>query len=241
MKRHLYNSKIGKAGWFVKRFGLAEVFLKPIRTVFSPVILPFLPRRAFSFHGRELELFYHRYNMTWVSERCVEVPVARFYLEQQKGGRILEVGNVLSHYRAIQHEVLDKFEKGRGVINEDIVAFAPGHQYDFILSISTIEHIGFDDDSAGDSATKILAALASCRRLLKPSGRLVITVPLGYNPQLDALIREGTLGATRQSFLKKIARLEWTPVDQAAALECRYKAPFPYANAILVAEFGADQ
>ncbi|MSU63261.1 MAG: hypothetical protein EXS31_12835 [Pedosphaera sp.] len=239
MKRHLYNSKLGKVSWFVKRFGLAEVVLKPVRVLFAPVIIPFLSREFFSYHGRQLELFHHRYNMTWASERCVEVPVARFYLEQHAGGRILEVGNVLSHYSPIDHEVLDKFEKGPGVINEDVVLFAPADKYDLILSISTFEHIGFDDDSTSASAPKILAALAACRKLLKPSGRVIITVPIGYNLELDELIRTGTLGATRKTFLKKTGSKLWLSVDQGTALECKYKEPFPYANAILVAEFDA--
>ena len=32
------------------------------------------------------------------------------------------------------------------VINEDITYFQPNHKYDLIVSISTFEHIGFDED-----------------------------------------------------------------------------------------------
>ncbi len=239
MKRHLYNSKLGKVSWFVKRFGPAEVILKPVRMLFAPLIIPFLPEEHFNFHGQQLRMFYHRYNMTWASERCVEVPLARFYLEQHAGGRILEVGNVLSHYSPVDHAVLDKFEKGPGVINEDVVLFTPAVKYDLILSISTFEHIGFDDDSTSASAPKILGALAACRKLLSPPGRLIITVPIGYNPELDELIRTGALGATRKTFLKKTETRLWISVDQSTGLECKYRKPFPYANAILVAEFEA--
>ncbi|MBI3875430.1 MAG: hypothetical protein HY300_05630, partial [Verrucomicrobia bacterium] len=144
MSRHLYNSTWGRVAWFVRRFGAAELFLKPLRVAFAPVILPFLPRGTFHFRGRELEYFHHRYNMTWATERGVEMPVARAYLEEFRNRRALEVGNVLAHYGPVAHDVLDKFERGPRVINADIVDFAPAAPYDLVLSISTFEHIGFD-------------------------------------------------------------------------------------------------
>jgi SAM-dependent methyltransferase len=241
MKKHLYNSGFGKVKWFIDRFGAREVFLKPMRIAFAPLIIPRLPRRIFEFEGRKLEYFYHRYNMTWASERCIEVPIARDYLSRFAGRAALEVGNVLSHYGPVTHEVLDKFEKGPCVINEDIVTFAPGKAYDLILSVSTFEHIGFDDEAAEPSGEKIRAALGACRRLLKPDGLLVITVPIGYNPHLDALIRTGGLGARREIFFKRTGQLEWRSVDRNEALACRFKSPFPYANAILLAEFQAEE
>lgn len=151
--------------------------------------------------------------------------------------RTLEVGNVLAHYGPIKHQVLDKFETGPGVINEDIVTFRPLQSYDLILSISTFEHIGFDDASEGSSSEKILEAIRSCRGLLSASGKLVITVPIGYNPELNLLIGSGRLGAAAQTFLRKTGRQEWRECSRDEALRCEYKSPFPYANAILVAEF----
>ena len=60
---------------------------------------------------------------------------------------IFEVGSVLSHYFPINHDVLDKYEKGHGVINQDVVDFKPHNKYDLIVSISTLEHVGFDDNT----------------------------------------------------------------------------------------------
>jgi SAM-dependent methyltransferase len=177
--------------------------------------------------------------MTWACERCVEVPVGRFYLDRFRDRRILEIGNVLSHYFPKRHAVLDKFEKGEGIINEDIVHFTPADRYDLVLSISTFEHIGFDDESSMPSDEKIRAALTACRKLLAPDGTLVITVPIGYNPHLDRLIREGTLGASHEVYFVREEFSAWRSADQAAALRRQYKRPFPYANAILVAEFTA--
>ncbi len=239
MKRHLYNSKLGKVAWFVERFGAAELLLKPWRVVFAPVILRSLPRKTFVFRDATLECLYHPYNMTWACERCVEVPIARSYLARVAGQRVLEVGNVLSHYGSVSHDVLDKFEKGERVINEDIVDFRPSMKYGLILSISTFEHIGFDDAAGEGSAAKIRTAVQSCRRLLEPGGKLVLTVPIGYNPELDTMLKQSELPLEREFYLRRTGRTEWEPIDKVTALACRYRRPYPYANAILVAECSA--
>jgi SAM-dependent methyltransferase len=235
--KHLYNTTIGKVPWFIKRFGAREVVLKPLRVIFAPAIIPFLPRKTFEFQGKSFPCFYHRYNMTWAGERCVEIPIAKSYLDQYPGKNVLEVGNVLSHYLPVSHEVLDKFEKGPGVINEDIIAFHPSKRYDLIISISTFEHIGFDDEASEPSGQKIKNAIEACRGLLTDGGKLVLTVPLGYNPDLDRMIGSGEIGASQEFYLRRVRRLNWEPARKDEALKCRYKAPFPYANAILVAEF----
>jgi hypothetical protein len=236
-KKHLYNTRFGKVRWFVARFGASEILLKPIRTVCAPVIIPLLKPAKFPFKGEQLNYFYHAYNMTWASERGIEVPIARRYLEKSGGKVVLEVGNVLSHYGPIRHEVLDKFEKGPGVINEDIISFQPEKRYDLILSISTFEHIGFDDETESSSAEKILEAIGACRRLLHEDGRLVITVPISYNPELNTLILQDSLGYAEGTFLKRTGHREWRECSKSEALTIDYKRPFPYANAILVAEF----
>jgi hypothetical protein len=239
VKKHLYNSKLSKVKWFVDRFGWKEVALKPLRNIFAPVIIPTLPKRTFRYKGEELPYVYHRYNMTWASERCVEVPIGRWWANRFNSGAVLEVGNVLSHYGPVQHQILDKFEKGAGVINEDIVTFRPGQKYELIFSISTFEHIGFDDEAEGSSATKILEAIEACRALLAPSGVLVITIPINYNPELDTLIAENRLPSKDRTFLFRRGYTDWFETDQASALKARYKAPFPYANAIMAAEFAS--
>ena len=110
-QKHLYSqSGFGKVRWFAARFGLAEIALKPLRTLLAPLIVPRLNQSDFVFKGETLSCFYHAYNMTWACERCVEVPIARSYQARVSSNNILEVGNVLSHYGVISHSVIDKFE-----------------------------------------------------------------------------------------------------------------------------------
>jgi hypothetical protein len=238
MKKHLYNSRIGKISWFIQRFGLSEVFLKPLRVGFAPLILPCLTKRTFRFDGVELEYFYHRYNMTWANERCLEVPIAKFVLDQSPKKRVLEVGNVLSHYFPASHDILDKYEKGKQVINQDIIDFQPHQKYDLILSISTFEHIGFDDEMAEGSTQKIAQAVEACINLLAAGGRFIMTVPMGYNPELDSLLREDRLPLSREIYFRRQTRWEWINCSKREALQCRFKTPYPYANGLLVGEAG---
>lgn len=236
-KEHLYNSRLGKVRWFVQRFGARELFLKPLRTVFAPVIIPTLERKNFTFRGESLPYLLHRYNMTWASERCVEVPIARSWTARHQPEQTLEIGNVLSHYGPVSHDILDKFEKAQGVINEDVLSFKPTKRYSLILSVSTFEHIGYDDETIGSSADKILTAINTCVKWLDRSGEMLVTVPIGYNPQLDDLLKENRLPAKDECYLKKHGSLDWRECTKQEALACRYKEPFPYANAIAVVRF----
>jgi hypothetical protein len=233
----LYNSGLGKVAWFIRRFGASEVVKKPLRMLLAPVILGRLNSGSFEFRGERLQYFYHRYNMTWATERCVEIPIGRLYANQVASDDLLEIGNVLSHYGPVQHGIVDKYEKGHGIINEDIVLFSPPKLYQLVLSISTFEHIGFDDGGNGPSAPKIMTAIEKCRGLLAVGGKLVATVPIGYNPELDQLIANNATGSSQQFFLKRVGPREWSNADKREALSFKYRAPYPYANAIAVMEW----
>jgi len=216
---------------------MKEVFCKPLRTVMAPYILRGIAEEEFKFGDTVLRYVYHKYNCTWINERCVEIPIARHFLERYEPGEVLEVGNVLAHYFTVSHDVVDKFEKGRGVINRDILEFKPAVSYRLIISISTFEHIGYDDSPAQRSETKIAQAMAACKALLAPGGKLVITVPIGYNADLDRMLLNNMLGAKQQWYMRRTAKRRWTTCDWPAAADCRYGTPHPYANAIMIGEF----
>lgn len=178
----------------------------------------FTPNKTFTFQGKSYKYFYNFYNLTWKNERAVEVPIIWDYVEQQRGKRILEVGNVLSWYFPIQHEVLDKYEIADGVINQDIVNYSPTEKYDLIVSISTLEHVGWDETPR--EPQKVFQAIEHLKTLLKPNSKMVITVPLGYNTALDGLLKEKRLNFTRQVFMKRGSKNpEWIEIDSVAALE----------------------
>ena len=235
--------RAGGIRWFIRRFGVAQVFLKPARQVLAPLIIPLLRERSVEYRGAFLPLVYDRHNVTWANERCVELALARALMAGVRPERLLEVGHVTPHYFQGDHLVVDKYEPGS--LRIDIVDFAPPGHFDLILSISTFEHIAFDEPGEAPAreavATKVSAALDRCRSLLAPGGLLAITVPLGYNPALDGMIANGELGWDRAAWFKRFPGRRWRQVSRSEAVLCRYGSPYAFANAILLAEWdGAD-
>jgi SAM-dependent methyltransferase len=158
----------------------------------------------FAFHGKAYRYFWHRYNATWRNERAVEIPIARGFLAGFPPEKVLEIGDVMSHYGPVSHQVVDKYERGEGITSVDVCDFKPGRKYDLILSISTLEHVGWDEEPKDES--KVLRAFENLRSLLSPSGKLVVTIPLGYNPSLDKMIDQGRISFTERIYLKRRLR-----------------------------------
>jgi SAM-dependent methyltransferase len=213
----------------------------PIRVLLRRLYVLYLDcfhRGSFALGGTAYRCFYHHYNKTWRSERAVEIPIAREFIRKEAGaGRILEVGNVLNHYLpAFRHDVVDKYEVAPGVINADAADFKPPQKYDLVVSISTIEHVGWDEELR-DPRKAARAYLNLVENCLAPGGRLLLTVPLGYHRQLDESIYAGRLPFTERRFLKRVARDRWTETDAGSVSQVRYGEPFPYANAIFVGTF----
>src|SRR3989344_1805710 len=187
----------------------------------------FRPRILFKFKGETYEYFYHPYNRTLASERIVEIPIAKRLVDQYPPDRVLEVGNVLSHYFPVTHDILDKYEQFPGVTNQDIVEFKPLHKYDLIISISTLEHVG-KDYSEPNNPKKFLEALSCLKKMLSKKGVLLFTLPVSFNPYVRKLIYAKKIPVTRSYFLKRTSHLnEWKEInfpqlDKASAYDSRY-------------------
>ncbi len=158
--------------------------------------------RTFVFGRKRYRYFCHPYNFTHKNERAVEVPIVVEIVQRCEGKRILEIGNCLSHYIPVRHEVVDKYEAATGVINQDVIDFAPGRTYDLIVSISTLEHVGFDKHP--QEPDKPLRAIWRLTQLLRPGGMLVATILLGVNPSLDRMLECGKLRFTRRYCFKRL-------------------------------------
>lgn len=198
----------------------------------------FRSRRTFLFQGKRYRYLYRRYSSAWRSERVVEVPIIRDVLAQYAGRNVLEVGNVLSHYFPVTHDRLDKYERAAGVVNEDIVDFRPAKRYDLIVSISTLEHVGWDEDPRDPD--KVLGALDALRRLASPGGRILVTLPMAYNPELDARLRDGRIAFARRGCLQRVSRdNRWAEVEWAEIEHARFDTPFRRINGLVVLELGA--
>lgn len=190
---------------------------------------------SFTLDGDTLTYFHHPYNATWRNERAVEIPVARRFLTNVFGPG-LEVGNVLGHYGPVFHTVIDKYEPSAGVINVDVVDYRPPDRYGWIVAISTLEHVGWDE--APKDPDKAVRAIAHLRTLLRPGGRLLVTCPVGHNPGLDHAIRAGSLGFSMEVFfLSPKAGATFRQIDRSVA-DATWLGAADRTHLLWVADFG---
>jgi len=206
-------------------------YMKPgIAAAFFAVI----PKKKFLFRGKKYTYLARRYNSTWQNERAVEIPIALEAIKSFSGRRILEVGHVLGHYVPTYHDVIDKYETGPGIINEDAATFHPKELYDMIISVSTIEHIGWDEEPKDPES--LLRAIKNLKEnCLCPGGTLFVTTPFGWNPFLDECLASGKLTFDETYYLKRIGPgRDWTEAVWDEVKGTSYSHRIPTANAIVV-------
>lgn len=188
--------------------------------------------KSFVFNKKKYNYFIHPYNYTWSNERCVEIPLVLKLIKENTDKEILELGNVMSHYVNIKHDVLDKYEKGKGVTNEDVVSFKSRKKYDLIIAISTLEHVGWDEKNI--DTKKIFGAIKNLKKLLKKGGTIFITHPLGYNFYMDEYLKQGKIKLTENYLLERINKENiWKQTEWKKQI-IRYNYPFPYTNGLLI-------
>jgi hypothetical protein len=127
--------------------GICHIIRSVIKTITNRAINLFPYSNYKLFKSKENFIFqeksYHYFYSitgTYQSERAVEVPIIWEIVKKYQGKKILEVGNVLANYFPVNHDIVDKYDKFPGVINQDVVDFQPAENenYDLIVSISTI-------------------------------------------------------------------------------------------------------
>lgn len=195
-------------------------------------------RGAFTLDGEIHRYLIHRHKRTWTTERAVEVPVIAALVERRAGARILEVGNVLSHYGRTDHAVVDKYERAPGVLNRDVMELDGLGPLDLIVAVSTLEHVGWDEEPrepgrAAEAVRRLIALLAS-------GGELVITVPVGYNADFDRALRTGELRPDRAAALRREpGTTRWREVPTAEAWSAPYDFLLYSARGVVFATFTA--
>lgn len=120
------------------------------------------------------------------TDRYIEYPFVLKHLPNQPS-RILDVGCAGSMFpllmKSIGHDVhgidIRPYNMAR-FIQEDICynKFKSGW-FDVVTAVSTIEHIGLNTRYGATAKSTDLLALTEIRRILKPYGTLLMTVPFG--------------------------------------------------------------
>lgn len=187
-------------------------------------------RKTFMLNGRSYRYFCGKYGETWKTERAIEVPVAMDLLAGHSPGQVLEIGNVLRHYFQLTHNVVDKYEKFSGVVNEDVVSFRPSQKFSLIVTISTLEHVGWEETPV--EPDKIFRAVGNLVDMLSPEGMLFFSVPVGYRRALDEILRDGLIPGAELHFMKRIGFTTWIESEWRDVEGARFSVPWPGANAL---------
>jgi SAM-dependent methyltransferase len=189
-----------------------------------------------------------------LDERCVEYP---WVFAHVGGGpkRVLDAGSTLNYEYLLSQPVWDHarlhivtlapedachWKRGISYLFEDLrdLPIRDDH-YDLIVSISTLEHVGFDTSMfTGDGAPAeipsgdFVRAMREMRRVLRPSARLLLTVPFGryrnigtqqvFNANLlDQAIDAFEPASVTRYFFKYTAE-GWQSSALEACRECEY-------------------
>ena len=212
--------------WYLLRKGLAYLSYIPLTRYYQII----RRNKRFTYQRKEYPYYYALYNATWRNDRAVEIPIIKDWITYRLasdniGGifstislvmkaNVLEIGNVLSHYNIGHHDVLDKYEKGERIINEDITTFNPKDKYDIVVSISTLEHVGIDEIPSNPS--KFIEALFNIKtNILKPDGTMIATVPIGQNGYFDRLLtlEPDLFGSIHCMWRRNHRSLDWIEVE----------------------------
>jgi hypothetical protein len=109
-----------------------------------------------------------------------------------RGRRILEIGRTLyGYFDNFSHVVVDKYDSHADVERVDVVDFRADEPFDLIVSVSTLEHVGWQE--VPKDPEKALRAVEHLRSLLARGGTLYFDWPVGAHPRLDQAADQGKL------------------------------------------------
>ena len=193
-------------------------------------------------------------------ERLVEVP---WVLSRLRSGRVLEIGYAFAEpaYVAalvdadvgelVGADLAAADVPGMDTVVADARALPfPDGSFDQVLLVSTLEHIGADNtvygaDGSVDASGRV-AALGEVRRVLKASGSLLVTVPLGEPHDYGWFRQEDIRGWTKLFtgagfFVEEQEAYEllddgWRSAPTFAASGVVYGERGPAASAVLCVE-----
>lgn len=237
-----------------KLFMIGSKFIS-VKTLFDMIKKKFSRNQSFNYNGKKLDYFYHSYNNNRLTERTIEIPILRHYLEKHNPIRVLEIGNVTNHYYTyfcdlkFSKLVIDKFEIASEVVNEDIIDYVSEEKFKFIFSISTFEH--FDSDRGrnteyikGNSKLSSYAADAIfhvSEDLLAERGVFIIICPLGYAEEFDETIfRKGLYDILPNGYvieffyLRKVGEIAWRQVEKGEIRKTAINEGFRGVNELVV-------
>jgi hypothetical protein len=232
------DNTLSKAKQAYNREGLSYVLRSGLMMSLGYLIIyyykMFKASETFEFQGKTYHYFFHPYCTTWRNERTVAVPIiwdiVKGYEEKKKN--ILEVGNMLSYYFKVSHDIVDKYEIKDGVINEDVVDFKPSKKYDLIVSVLTLPEVGWHESPKDPTKTK--RALKNLKTLLASGGQIAVVIGLGINPEFDMSLESKTIEFDKLGYLRHLKGYMWKEADWKDVKNVKYDKSIPTAKAVMV-------
>jgi len=163
----------------------------------------------------------------------VEVLISKKVLDKYEGKNVLEIGNVLNTYFSCKHTVLDKHEIYPGIINKNVANYNTNKRFDFIISVSTLEHVGFSIGEKNEPG-KFQKSIYNLIRLLRSDGLFFITLPMFYSEKIDTLIINDKMVFQEEYFMKRVSALnQWVQIEKRDALTGpKYNSKYIWGNLI---------
>ncbi len=184
----------------------------------------------------------------WLLRRLGAIPVGSRVLDVGSAESTLSLELASSGYQVTGIDVrpLALEHPNLNFVQRDICdSGLPAGHFDLVIALSTLEHIGLG--AYGDSrASSVTVAMKEIRRVLKPGGRLLVTVPFGspavtaqhriFDGQgLRSLLEEFAVESLEYG--KRLDRRTWlapVPEEQVAGAEHDAESGAPGAVAMAV-------
>ena len=101
-----------------------------------------------------------------------------------------------------------------------------------MANVVTLEHVGFDETKK--DSKKILKAIEKLKECLNEKGKMIITVPFGWNPNLDRFLKEKKIKFTEEYYLKKISKNKWIETNYEDIKNKEYDKPHSRVDVVVV-------
>ena len=224
-------------GSLITLLKIRNAIFREILSIYRLYLAKIFQKRYFTLQNNKLKYFYHKYNNTFDNERIIEIPIVLFLMKKYKIFNYYELGNVLSNYGICGHPIIDKYDEDKSIIKEDIVSYNKPNSISNMISISTLEHVGWDEEIR--SPNKIALAIDNIlNKLLLKGGYFIFTVPIGYNPYLDEYLKINRhLMFSHFTLIRTSKSNEWIEVDFEKCIEKKFSSPFNNANGLFIGIF----